>query len=52
MNGSNQYGVIHEVGDMGIGFEPLSQKDNQTLNEQKTFENQSGNDDNGATERR
>ena len=29
-----KYGVLHEIGDMGLGFDPLSEKDNKTLNEQ------------------
>lgn len=24
-------GVLHEIGDMGLGFDPLSQEDQQTL---------------------
>jgi hypothetical protein len=27
-------GVIHEIGDMGLGFEELTEKDKQALNEQ------------------
>lgn len=27
-------GVIHEIGDMGLGFEELTEKDQQALNEQ------------------
>ena len=27
-------GVIHEIGDMGLGFEELTEKDQKALNEQ------------------
>ena len=27
-------GVIHEIGDMGLGFEELTEKDQKSLNEQ------------------
>lgn len=27
-------GVIHEIGDMGLGFEELTEKDKKALNEQ------------------
>lgn len=27
------FGVINEIGDMGLGFKPLTEKDNQTVNE-------------------
>nr|DAR95543.1 MAG TPA: hypothetical protein [Caudoviricetes sp.]DAU84642.1 MAG TPA: hypothetical protein [Caudoviricetes sp.] len=31
-------GVIHEIGDMGLGFEELTEKDQQALNEQSKKE--------------
>ena len=31
-------GVIHEIGDMGLGFEELTKKDQQALNEQSKKE--------------
>ena len=47
MSGNNsQVGILHEVGDLGLGFDPLSTKDLQTLNENYyNDKNQSGNDD-------
>lgn len=27
------YGMITEQGDLGLGFDPLNQKDNETVNE-------------------
>lgn len=34
-------GVIHEIGDMGLGFEELAEKDQQALNEQSKKEQDS-----------
>ena len=34
-----QIGVIHEVGDLGLGFNPISKEDAQILEEQKRKEN-------------
>ena len=31
----NQIGVINEVGDMGLGFHPLSEEDQKILEESK-----------------
>jgi len=31
-------GVIHEIGDMGLGFEELTEKDQKALNEQSKKE--------------
>lgn len=30
-----KYGIINEVGDLGLGFDPLSPKDQELLNEQE-----------------
>ena len=38
MDGNKQYGVINEVGDLGLGFDPLSEDDNKVMNEQQTKE--------------
>lgn len=40
---SGQMGILHEVGDLGLGFDPLSQEDTQTLKE-NNMKNQSEND--------
>jgi len=38
---NGQYGVIHEVGDMGLGFTQLpDQKDQKTLQEQERRQQQ------------
>ena len=41
---SGQMGILHEVGDLGLGFDPLSQKDTQTLKENENMKNQSEDD--------
>jgi len=28
---SNQIGIIHEIGDMGLGFDPLSEADQKLI---------------------
>lgn len=42
-------GVLHEIGDMGLGFDPLSQEDQQTLkeNENKLNQSEDSTSDNG-----
>jgi hypothetical protein len=32
---SDKYGVIHEIGDLGLGFDEVSDKDQKTLKEQQ-----------------
>ena len=49
---SGQMGVIHEIGDLGLGFDPLSPNDAQALRENENIQNQSGNDDRENTEGR
>jgi hypothetical protein len=36
---SQQIGIIHEIGDMGLGFEPISESDQKLLEDQKKKEN-------------
>ncbi len=45
MNNGNQVGLITEQGDMGLGFDPLSQKDQQALNEQSHLKESKDSDD-------
>jgi len=33
-----KYGVIHEVGDLGLGFNELNEEDNAVINEQQKKE--------------
>ena len=33
MDNNVQYGVLNEVGDIGLGFNPLNEKENQIYNE-------------------
>ena len=37
-NKDNQIGVINEVGDMGLGFHPLSEEDQKILEDAKKKE--------------
>jgi hypothetical protein len=30
-----QYGVINEIGDLGLGFDTLNEKDQEVINKQK-----------------
>lgn len=32
------YGIINEVGDLGLGFDPLSPKDQEVLKEQEGYQ--------------
>lgn len=34
-----QYGVIHEVGDLGLGFNQISEEESEKIREQKEKEN-------------
>ena len=34
-----QYGVINEIGDMGLGFDPVSEEENKQINESAKKEN-------------
>ena len=44
MANDGRYGVINEVGDLGLGFDPLSDKDQQTIQEQEKRVNKQGDD--------
>lgn len=44
MANDGRYGVINEVGDLGLGFDPLSDKDQQTVQEQEKRVNKQGDD--------
>lgn len=35
------FGVINEIGDMGLGFRPLTEEDNKTVNEAVNGDNNS-----------
>lgn len=35
-----EFGVLNEIGDMGLGFKPLNEKDNQMVNEAMNKEKQ------------
>lgn len=47
---SGQVGLITEQGDLGLGFDPLSQKDQQALNEKSL--NESDDSDDGKKTKR
>ena len=32
-NDNMQYGVLHEIGDIGLGFDPVSEEENKQINE-------------------
>ncbi len=44
MTNDGRYGVINEVGDLGLGFDPLNEKDQQTVREQEKRVNKQGDD--------
>ena len=44
MTNDGRYGVINEVGDLGLGFDPLNEKDQQTVQEQEKRVNKQGDD--------
>lgn len=35
----SEYGIINEVGDLGLGFTPLNEQDNKVVNEQQQNNN-------------
>ena len=42
---SEQIGIIHEIGDMGLGFDPVSESDQKIIEEQKKKENDENKED-------
>jgi len=36
---SQQIGIIHEIGDLGLGFDPISESDQKLIEEQEKKEN-------------
>ena len=38
MQENNNYGVIHEVGNLGIGFDPVSKEDAEKIKKQQEKE--------------
>lgn len=49
MANDGRYGVINEVGDLGLGFDPLSEKDQQTVQEQEKRTNGKHGDDRSSS---
>lgn len=41
----SEVGVLNEIGDMGLGFDPLNDKDQKAYNESVNKENQDKNTD-------
>ncbi len=39
-----EYGILNEVGDLGLGFTPLNKKNNQAINENNNTSEKSNND--------
>lgn len=39
-----EYGILNEVGDLGLGFTPLNKEDNQAINENNNTSEKSNND--------